>query len=101
MHAVTRRKALKTGLLRAGALLFPVGPLAVLRPPATAAAPASVEANVLWAPRIAIVWPHDGDGKQTGVAQSRFVNISVWPANQVSCGSDPQAGPGGVHQFYL
>jgi hypothetical protein len=36
-------------------------------------------------PRIAIVWPHDGSGKQTNVANSRAVNVSVWPSNTVTC----------------
>jgi len=73
----------------------------VPRPPVIEAAPAGAAASVLWAPRIAIVWPNNANGNQTSVALSQFVNISVWPANQVSCSSDPQAGPGGVHQFYL
>jgi hypothetical protein len=31
-------------------------------------------------PRIAIVWPHDGAGVFTSVANSRAVNVSVCPA---------------------
>jgi len=42
-----------------------------------------------WYPQIAIVWPHDGQGVPTTVEQSRAVNVSVWPAQQVRC--DAQA----------
>jgi hypothetical protein len=45
-----------------------------------------------WQPHIAIVWPHDGQGNPTTVAQSRAVNISVWPSTQVSCSEYPELG---------
>ena len=40
-----------------------------------------------WDPQIAIVWPHDGRGNTVPVSQASFVNVSVWPRNQVSCNS--------------
>jgi hypothetical protein len=40
-------------------------------------------------PRIAIVWPHNGAGVFTSVANSRAVNVSVWPSNVVSCTEQP------------
>lgn len=45
--------------------------------------------SAVWMPQIAIVWPQDGKGHQTGVAQSRAVNVSVWPTNQVGCAKAP------------
>jgi len=42
-----------------------------------------------WMPRVAIVWPHDGQGHQTSVDRSRAVNVAVWPENQVNCSSPP------------
>jgi hypothetical protein len=38
-----------------------------------------------WNPKIAIVWPQDGQGHQTSVQQARAVNVSVWPTNQATC----------------
>ena len=46
-------------------------------------------ADTLWIPRIAIVWPHDSPGNQTAVAGSSFVNVSVWPPDQVNCRQGP------------
>jgi hypothetical protein len=46
---------------------------------------ASVQESEQWEPQIAIVWPHDGQGNQVPVDQAAFVNVSVWPRNQVSC----------------
>ncbi len=52
------------------------------------AAPLPADAN--WqTPFIAIVWPHNGAGVPTSVAQSRAVNVSVWPSNAVSCATKP------------
>lgn len=59
--------------------------LLVVRPGITHGAAAST----LWNPRIAIVWPHDAQGNQTAVASSSFVNVSIWPTNQVSCAQGP------------
>lgn len=44
-----------------------------------------------WLPpvRIAVVWPHDGQGRAAPVGQARAVNVSVWPTNQVACASMP------------
>lgn len=36
-----------------------------------------------WMPHIAIVWPHDGQGNPTNVAESRAVNVAVWPQTNV------------------
>ena len=55
-----------------------------------------------WQCRISIVWPHDGHGNPTSVEDSRMVNISVWPQNQVGCDENPLArADGTVHEFYL
>lgn len=43
----------------------------------------------LFEPRIAIVWPHDGHGHPTAVAQSRAVNVSIWPTDSVRCTPPP------------
>jgi hypothetical protein len=40
---------------------------------------------------ISVVWPHDAQGHPTGVAQSQFVNVSIWPNSQVSCATDVTA----------
>ena len=50
----------------------------------------TLAAQSSWHPYIAIVWPHDGRGNPTTVAQSRAVNISVWPTKQVSCSEYPE-----------
>ncbi|MDQ4076023.1 MAG: hypothetical protein M3220_07230 [Chloroflexota bacterium] len=41
--------------------------------------------GTVWERQIAIVWPHDGQGNPASVAQSRAVNVSVWPRNPVAC----------------
>jgi len=41
-------------------------------------------------PRISIVWPHNGAGVFTSVANSKAVNISVWPSDAVSCETPPE-----------
>lgn len=41
----------------------------------------------LWRPRIAVVWPHDGQGNAVPVAQSRAVNVSIWPTDPTRCAS--------------
>ncbi len=46
-------------------------------------------ATAMWDPRVAIVWPQDGQGRQASVAQSRAVNVALWPANQVNCSPPP------------
>jgi hypothetical protein len=52
----------------------------------------TLAAQSSWYPYIAIVWPHDGQGNPTTVAQSRAVNISVWPTKQVGCSEYPAPG---------
>jgi hypothetical protein len=44
-----------------------------------------------WLPpvRIAVVWPHDEQGKPVPVEQARAVNVSVWPTNAVPCAQVP------------
>jgi hypothetical protein len=55
-----------------------------------------------WQPRISVVWPHDGHGNPTPVEESRMVNVSVWPQNQVGCDENPLArADGTVREFYL
>src|SRR5581483_1264791 len=51
----------------------------------------AADSSAAWAPEIAIVWPHDLQGRPTSVSGSQLVNVSVWPMNQVSCdrGSNP------------
>jgi hypothetical protein len=49
-------------------------------------AEAAPQSESIWqGPRIAIVWPHNGAGVFTSVANSRAVNVSVWPSNAVRC----------------
>jgi hypothetical protein len=63
---------------------------------------ASAQADTLWDARITVVWPQDGRGQPTTVAESRAVNIRVQPINQVACDDNPLARAGGsVHEFYL
>lgn len=58
--------------------------------PAATAAAAGVSFQKAWnTPRISIVWPHNGGGVYTPVAQSKAVNISVWPSESVSCDAAP------------
>jgi hypothetical protein len=54
-----------------------------------AAAPTASQTQINWDPRIIIVWPHDGYGRQTGLPQSRAVNVGVRPSNQVDCLAAP------------
>ncbi len=56
------------------------------------AAPAA-QAQPGWNPQVAIVFPQDGQGHQTGVAQSHAVNVSVWPTNEVSCKAPADVPP--------
>ena len=47
-----------------------------------------------WFPRVAIVWPHDGQGNPTPVGKSRMVNVSVWPDAKLSgCATPPPSDP--------
>ena len=39
--------------------------------------------------RISVVFPQDGQGNVAGVAQSRAINVSVWPTGQIRCGDRP------------
>jgi len=76
--------------------------IALLLAPAGSAAAQDPDEVHFWQPRISVVWPHDGQGHPTSIEQSRMVNISVWPQNQVGCGEDPLARAGGtVREFYL
>lgn len=73
---------------RFGKLIIGIAAAISLLPVATAAAAA---VQPFWyQPRISIVWPHDGEGKQTPVAGSEVVNISVWPTDSVSCSAAPE-----------
>ena len=48
------------------------------------------EQIALWQePMISVVWPHDGNGNPTSVSESRMVNVSIWPSNQVPCCDEP------------
>lgn len=53
------------------------------------AAPADQATARFERPRIGVVWPHDGQGNQVAVAESRFVNVSVWPSEPVACERPP------------
>ena len=55
----------------------------------TSAALTASQTQINWDARTTIVWPHDGSGRPTHVAQSRAVNVSVWPVNQVDCLASP------------
>ena len=42
---------------------------------------AQAETTRIWeTPVISIVWPHDAQGRSTGVIQSQLVNVSLWPS---------------------
>ncbi len=60
--------------------------LTLLLPSAASGAP---DSSAAWMPEIAIVWPHDLQGRQTSVSRSQLVNVSVWPTSQVSCDGGP------------
>jgi len=75
-------RLLFAALLALLVVFLPVGPVAG----------APLATHIPWDPRISIVWPHDGQGNPTPVERSRAVNVSVWPANQVSCTEDPGLG---------
>ena len=64
-----------------------IGLAAVLLTPLVGAAIAAppTETTHWLGPRISIVWPHNGGGTFTSVANSKAVNVSVWPSNAVSC----------------
>ncbi|HPL28810.1 MAG TPA: hypothetical protein PLG21_12225 [Anaerolineae bacterium] len=79
-----------SSILRALAALAAVVLLAGAALPVGAGSAAAQEPAKLWQqPRISIVWPHDGQGHPTSVEQSRMVNVSVWPSNQVACCQNP------------
>jgi hypothetical protein len=44
------------------------------------------DGSTAWVPEIAVVWPHDLQGRPTSVSMAQLVNISVWPTSQVGCG---------------
>ncbi len=53
------------------------------------ASPVAAQWTQIVGARISIVWPQDGSGHQTAVAQSRAINVSVWPTGQVACTATP------------
>lgn len=74
MH-LAARSLVSIGLVVFGALLLLAGRTSAQAQPSLFA----------WNPEIAIVWPQDGQGHQTSVQQSRAINVSVWPTNEVTC----------------
>jgi len=39
--------------------------------------------------KISIVWTHDGHGNPVPPSQSRAVNVSIWPNDQIGCSTKP------------
>ncbi|HHX42670.1 MAG TPA: hypothetical protein GX714_01605 [Chloroflexi bacterium] len=70
--------------------MIAVSPGLVLADPphARRSTPAASQQTMTWQPQIAIVWPHDGQGAATSVEESRAINVSVWPADQVRCSTE-------------
>jgi hypothetical protein len=72
-------------------LALALGALAPLATAGAEALPAPFRAGgrAEWTPRISLVWPQDGAGHATRAAQSRAINVSVWPTNAVPCDLPP------------
>lgn len=51
--------------------------------------PATADAPSIFNSKISVVFPQDGQGRSTSVAQSRAINVSVWPTGQVRCSERP------------
>jgi hypothetical protein len=69
---------------------FLLSTLALLTLVRSASAWPAADYSNYWVPGvISIVWPHDGQGNPTAVAQSRAVNVSVWPNDARFCDQPP------------
>jgi hypothetical protein len=85
-------EVLKGGDMRIKRSLFTflLSTLALLTLVSSASAwPAADYSNYWTSYAVSIVWPHDGQGNPTVVAQSRAVNVSVWPIESELCDVPP------------
>jgi hypothetical protein len=85
-------EVLKGGDMRIKRSLFTflLSTLALLTLVRSASAWPAADYSNYWVPGvISIVWPHDGQGNPTAVAQSRAVNVSVWPNDARFCDQPP------------
>jgi len=57
--------------------------------------------TIVWAPEIASIEAFDAEGAPADVADAATLTVTVWPTNQVACGSAPELEPYGFGGFYL